>query len=48
MAKYKMKLTPEQEAILNGSEGEVKAKIMDSLVMFGDMFGAEKLVAVTH
>ena len=48
MAKYKMKLTPEQEAILNGSEGEVKAKIMETLVMFGDMFGAEKLVPVTH
>ncbi len=48
MAKYKMQLTPEQEAILNGAEGEVKAKIMETLVMFGDMFGATKLVPVTH
>ncbi|NLL55969.1 MAG: DUF521 domain-containing protein, partial [Clostridiales bacterium] len=43
-----MQLTPEQKAILDGSQGEVKAKIMKTLVMFGDMFGAEKMVKVTH
>lgn len=42
-----MKLTPEQEALLNGSKGEVMAKIMKTLVMFGDTFGAERLVPVT-
>ena len=42
-----MTLTPEQEALLNGSKGEVMAKIMKTLVMFGDTFGAERLVPVT-
>ena len=45
---YKMKLTDAQRAILDGAEGEVKAKVMRTLVMFGDIFGAEKLVPVTH
>jgi len=42
--KHKMKLTSEEEAILNGSEGEEKAKLMKILVQFGNTFGAEKLV----
>lgn len=45
---YKMKLTPAEKDILDGKEGEVKAKIMETLVMFGDIFGAEKMVPVTH
>ncbi|HKL94285.1 MAG TPA: aconitase X [Clostridia bacterium] len=43
-----MKLTKEQEAILDGAEGETKALVMETLVMFGDIFGAKKLVPVTH
>ncbi len=43
-----MKLTPEEQNILNGGEGETKAKIMRTLVEFGDVFGAEKLVPITH
>ncbi|MDO4810402.1 MAG: aconitase X [Eubacteriales bacterium] len=42
-----MQLTPEQQAILDGSRGEVVAKVMKSLVMFGETFGAEKLVPIT-
>ena len=42
-----MKLTKEQEALLNGEKGETMAKIMKTLVMFGDTFGAERLVPVT-
>jgi predicted aconitase len=42
-----MILTKEQEAILNGSEGETKAKVMKTLVMYGDAFEAEKLVPIT-
>lgn len=42
-----MKLTAEEKAILNGKEGETKAKIMRTLVEFGDVFGAEKMVPVT-
>ncbi len=48
MNKYKMQLTAEQQAILDGKQGEVKAKVLETLVMFGDIFGAEKLVPVTH
>ena len=42
-----MYLTKEQQAILNGSKGETMAKVMKTLVMYGDTFGAEKLVPVT-
>ena len=45
---YKMKLTDEQKAILNGAKGETMAKVMETVVMFGDIFGAEKLIPVTH
>jgi len=42
-----MYLTPEQQAILNGSKGETMAKVMKTLVMYGDTFGADKMVPVT-
>lgn len=42
-----MKLTDEQQAILNGSQGETMAKVMKTQVMFGEAFGAEKMVPVT-
>ena len=42
--KHKMKLTKEEQAILDGKEGEEKAKLMKILVQFGNTFGAEKLV----
>ena len=42
-----MYLTPEQQAVLNGSKGEVQAKVMKTLVMYGEAFGADKLVSVT-
>ena len=42
-----MILTPEQQAVLNGEKGEVMAKVMKTLVMYGEAFGAEKLVPVT-
>ena len=43
-----MKLTQEQKAILEGSEGPVKAKVMETIVRYGDMFEASELVKVTH
>ena len=43
-----MLLTDEQLKILNGSQGEVKAKIMETIVRFGDIFDAPRLVKVTH
>ena len=42
-----MQLTEQQQAILNGSQGEVMAKVMKTLVMYGEAFGAEKMVPVT-
>ncbi len=42
-----MKLTEREEAILNGSEGEVRAKIMKTLVMYGDAFNADRMVPIT-
>ena len=42
-----MKLTDEQQALLDGSKGEVMAKIMKTLIMYGETFGAERMVPVT-
>ena len=42
-----MKLTPEQQALLDGSKGEVMAKIVKTLVMYGDAFNAERMVPVS-
>ena len=42
-----MFLTDEQQAILAGSKGETMAKVMKTLVMYGDAFGADKMVPVT-
>ena len=43
-----MKLSEEQKAILEGAQGPVKAKVMETIVRYGDMFEASELVAVTH
>ena len=42
-----MFLTDEQQAILNGEKGETMAKVMKTLVMYGEAFGADKMVPVT-
>ena len=42
-----MILTKEQQAILDGERGETLAKVMKTLVMYGDAFGAEKMVPIT-
>ena len=42
-----MYLTPEQQAILDGAKGETMAKVMKTLVMYGEAFGADKMVPVT-
>lgn len=47
MYNYKMNLTQEEQAILEGKEGEVLAKVMKTIVMYGDTFEATKLVPVT-
>ena len=42
-----MILTKEQQAILDGAQGETLAKVMKTLVVYGDAFEAEKLVPIT-
>ncbi len=42
-----MLLTKEQQALLDGREGEVMAKVVRTLVMYGETFGAERMVPVT-
>ena len=42
-----MQLTDQQQAILDGAKGETMAKVMQTLVMYGDAFGADKMVPVT-
>ena len=42
-----MILTEKQQEILNGSKGETMAKVMKTLVMYGEAFGAKKMVPVT-
>ena len=42
-----MYLTPEQQAILDGAKGETMAKVMKTLVMYGDTFGADKMIPVS-
>jgi len=42
-----MILNEEQQAILNGEKGETLAKVMESVIRYGELFGAEKLIPVT-
>lgn len=44
----KMTLTEEQMDILQGKQGETKAKIMETIVRYGDIFDAPCLIPVTH
>lgn len=47
MNKGVMHLTQEQQDILDGKKGEVLAKVMKTLVMYGSLFGAESMEKVT-
>ena len=47
MYQTKMALSEEQKAILAGEKGETLAKVMETLVRYGELFGAEKMVPVT-
>lgn len=43
----KIKLTKEQEDMLAGSKGETLSKVMETLVRYGELFGADEMVPVT-
>ncbi len=42
-----MKLTTEQQALLDGGRGQAMAKVVKTLVLYGDTFGATHMVPVT-
>lgn len=42
-----MELTKHQQEIYDGMEGETLAKVMQTLVRYGEVFGADKMVPVT-
>ena len=42
-----IKLNAEQQAILDGSKGETMSKVLQSVIRYGELFGAEELVPVT-
>ena len=42
-----MILTDEQKAILNGEKGETLSKVLQTVIRYGELFGAEKLVPIT-
>ena len=42
-----MELTPGQQALLDGSRGPAMAKVVRTLVMYGECFGARRMVEVT-
>ena len=42
-----MNLTKEQQAILDGEKGDVLARIMKTLIRYGELFGADAMVPVT-
>lgn len=42
-----MKLTEEQQAVLDGKNGETMAKVMETLVRYEELFKAERMVPVT-
>lgn len=42
-----MELTPEQQALLDGSRGPAMAKVVRTLVMYGECFGAKRMVPVS-
>ena len=45
--KYSMELTAEQQDILQGKQGDTLAKVMETLVRYGEIFGATSMVSIT-
>ncbi len=47
MNDFKMDLTQEEKDILRGRYGETLRKVMESVVLYGEAFGAKRLVPIT-
>lgn len=48
MKNYTMNLTAEERGVLSGNKGEVLRKALESVVRYGEIFGAEKLAKIEH
>ncbi len=48
MTRFTMNLTGEERAILDGSRGDVLRKAMESVVRYGEIFGAGRLAPLDH
>ena len=48
MYEPKMMLSQEEREILEGKQGKTKAKMMECLVRYGDIFHAKRMIKVTH
>jgi hypothetical protein len=48
MKEFKMELTGVEKEILEGKKGETLRKVMETVVRFGEAFGARRLVPITH
>jgi predicted aconitase len=46
MTKYMMELTEEEKEILDGKRGSTLQKAMKSVVMYGETFGAKRLISI--
>lgn len=42
-----MKLTPEEQEIFDGKQGKTLQKVMRTIVQYGEIFGADKLVPIS-
>lgn len=46
MTQYTMELTQEEKDILEGKQGPIMQKVLKSIVLFGEVFGAKRLVPI--
>lgn len=46
MKKYNMELTLEEKEILEGKQGKVMQKVLESVVLYGEAFGAKRLLPI--
>lgn len=46
MVSYNMKLSKEEQEILQGKQGEVMRKALQSVVLYGETFGAKRLIPI--
>ncbi|BEG99453.1 aconitase X [Bacteroides sedimenti] len=48
MENYRMELTQEEKEILQGKQGEVMVKVLKPIVVYGEAFGAKRLLPIKN